>query len=124
MRSVEPASLLDAVSDGPDQPLVVDDLDLAPPQVVAQVEAALAAGRQVIASATTQGAVGTYRGALATLKERADLVILWPGLGPAGQVSHLSLHGTVDPRALTVPGRGVLVSRRSVTPLQCVGPAS
>ncbi len=109
---------------GPDQPLVVDDLDLAPPQVVAQVEAALAAGRQVIASATTQGAVGTYRGALATLKERADLVILWPGLGPAGQVSHLSLHGTVDPRALTVPGRGVLVSRRSVTPLQCVGPAS
>ena len=110
--------------DGPDQPLVVDDLDLAPPQVVAQVEAALAAGRQVIASATTQGAVGTYRGALATLKERADLVILWPGLGPAGQVSHLSLHGTVDPRALTVPGRGVLVSRRSVTPLQCVGPAS
>lgn len=110
--------------DGPDQPLVVDDLDLAPPQVVAQVEAALAAGRQVIASATTQGAVGTYRGALATLKERADLVVLWPGLGPAGQVSHLSLHGTVDPRALTVPGRGVLVSRRSVTPLQCVGPAS
>ena len=110
--------------DGPDQPLVVDDLDLAPPQVVAQVEAALAAGRQVIASATTQGAVGTYRGALATLKERADLVILWPGLGPASQVSHLSLHGTVDPRALTVPGRGVLVSRRSVTPLQCVGPAS
>ena len=109
---------------GPDQPLVVDDLDLAPPQVVAQVEAALAAGRQVIASATTQGAVGTYRGALATLKERADLVILWPGLGPASQVSHLSLHGTVDPRALTVPGRGVLVSRRSVTPLQCVGPAS
>ena len=104
--------------------LVVDDLDLAPPQVVAQVEAALAAGRQVIASATTQGAVGTYRGALATLKERADLVILWPGLGPASQVSHLSLHGTVDPRALTVPGRGVLVSRRSVTPLQCVGPAS
>jgi Ftsk/SpoIIIE family protein len=91
---------------------------------VAQVEAALAAGRQVIASATTQGAVGTYRGALATLKERADLVILWPGLGPASQVSHLSLHGTVDPRALTVPGRGVLVSRRSVTPLQCVGPAS
>ncbi len=110
--------------DRPDQPLVVDDLDLAPPQVVAQVEAALAAGRQVIASATTQGAVGTYRGALATLKERADLVILWPGLGPASQVSHLSLHGTVDPRALTVPGRGVLVSRRSVTPLQCVGPAS
>ena len=110
--------------DGPDQPLVVDDLDLAPPQVVAQVEAALAAGRQIIASATTQGAVGTYRGALATLKERADLVILWPGLGPASQVSHLSLHGTVDPRALTVPGRGVLVSRRSVTPLQCVGPAS
>ena len=109
---------------GPDQPRVVDDLDLAPPQVVAQVEAALAAGRQVIASATTQGAVGTYRGALATLKERADLVILWPGLGPASQVSHLSLHGTVDPRALTVPGRGVLVSRRSVTPLQCVGPAS
>ena len=61
---------------------------------------------------------------ITALKERADLVILWPGLGPAGQVSHLSLHGTVDPRALTVPGRGVLVSRRSVTPLQCVGPAS
>ncbi|MDU0349733.1 hypothetical protein, partial [Actinomyces sp. MRS3W] len=60
------------------------------------------------------------RGPLALLRERGAVVVLWPGLGPAAQVAGRQLRGTIDPRGATVPGRGVLVYRGSVTPLQVV----
>ena len=104
--------------------LVVDDLDMAEAAVHAQVEEALRAGRSVLASASTDRAVGTYRGPLATLRERGDLVVLWPGIGPASQAARRSLRPMVDPRALTAPGRGVLISRTSALPLQVTNDAS
>ena len=104
--------------------LVVDDLDMAEAAVHAQVEEALRAGRSVLASASTDRAVGTYRGPLATLRERGDLVVLWPGIGPASQAAGRSLRPMVDPRALTAPGRGVLISRTSALPLQVTNDAS
>ena len=99
-------------------PLVVDDLDMAEAGVHAQVEEALRVGRVVLASASTDRTAGTYRGPLATLRERGDLVVLWPGVGPSSQVAGRSLRSVTDPRALTLPGRGALVSRASALPLQ------
>lgn len=99
-------------------PLVVDDLDMAEAGVHAQVEEALRVGRVVLASASTDRTAGTYRGPLATMRERGDLVVLWPGVGPSSQVAGRSLRSVTDPRALTLPGRGALVSRASALPLQ------
>ena len=87
------------------------------------VEAALGRGAVVLASATTDKAAATYRGPLALLRERGAVVVLWPGLGPAAQVAGIGLRPLTDPRALTLPGRGVLVHRGSGTPLQVVAPA-
>ncbi|WP_147680817.1 FtsK/SpoIIIE domain-containing protein [Actinomyces ruminicola] len=103
-----------------DTPLIIDDLDLSEPTVQARVEAAVAQGRRVIASATTDRVAGSYRGPLAVLRERGAVVVLWPGLGPAAQAAGQQLRGSIDPRGATVPGRGVLVWRGSVTPLQVV----
>ena len=102
----------------PEEPLVVDDLDMAEATVHVRVEEALRAGRTVLASASTERTVATYRGPLATLRERGDLVVLWPALGPASQVAGRSLRPVSDPRAPALPGRGALVSRASAVPLQ------
>ena len=102
----------------PEEPLVVDDLDMAEAAVHVRVEEALRAGRTVLASASTERTVATYRGPLATLRERGDLVVLWPALGPASQVAGRSLRPVSDPRAPALPGRGALVSRASAVPLQ------
>ncbi|QPL06044.1 MULTISPECIES: FtsK/SpoIIIE domain-containing protein [Actinomyces] len=99
-------------------PLVVDNLDLAGPQELASVDEALATGARVLASATTERAVGAYRGALADLRARAAVVVLWPAFGPAAQVAGMSVRAACDPRHPTTPGRGVLVSRGEVTALQ------
>lgn len=104
--------------DGAGAALVIDDLDLAPPAVHAQVDDALAHDRLVLASASTTAVAGTYRGPVATLKERGTLVVLWPGMGPAQQVAGVSLRAAVDPRGLTRPGCGVLVERGRVEPVQ------
>lgn len=98
--------------------LVLDDLDLASPQDQARVEEAVTAGRPVLASATTERCAGTYRGALAVLRERADLVVLRPGSGPAAQVAGTALREVVDVRAPAAPGRGALVARGTVVPVQ------
>ncbi|WP_338063807.1 FtsK/SpoIIIE domain-containing protein [Actinomyces ruminis] len=103
---------------GAEEPLVVDDLDLSDTATQARVEEALGRGRRVIAAATTERAAGTYRGPLAVLRERGAVVVLWPGLGPAAQAAGQQLRGAIDPRGATVPGRGVLVWRGAVTPLQ------
>lgn len=103
---------------GVEEPLVVDDLDLRDAATHTQVEEALGRGRRVIAAATTERAAGTYRGPLAMLRERGAVVVLWPGLGPAAQAAGQQLRGAIDPRGTTVPGRGVLVWRGAVTPLQ------
>ncbi|MCZ0858475.1 FtsK/SpoIIIE domain-containing protein [Actinomyces israelii] len=109
--------------EAPEELLVVDDLDMAEAAVHVGVEEALRAGRSVLASASTERTVATYRGPLATLRERGDLVVLWPALGPASQVAGRSLRPVTDPRALTLPGRGALVSRASAVPLQVAGDA-
>lgn len=104
--------------------LVVDDLDRRGPGVQAAVEAALDRGATVLASATTERAAATYRGALALLRERGAVVVLWPGLGPAAQVAGMGLRAVIDPQALTLPGRGALVHRGSCMPIQVVAPDS
>ncbi|WP_315217717.1 hypothetical protein, partial [Actinomyces dentalis] len=105
---------------GPDGagPLVVDDLDRAGPEVLAEAERALARGRRVLASATTERAAAAYRGVLADLRSRGALVVLWPMLGPAAQVAGVSLRAVSDPRAPTAPGRGALVHRGAARPIQ------
>lgn len=123
-RSTALRALSSALGRGPggadDGPLVVDDLDRAGAPVQARVEQAVAQGRQVLASATTERVAATYRGALAVLRERGDRLVLWPGLGPAAQVAGMSLKEATDPRALVLPGRGALVARGSVVPVQVV----
>ncbi|WP_323745296.1 FtsK/SpoIIIE domain-containing protein [Actinomyces haliotis] len=103
---------------GQPEALVLDDLDLAPSQEQARAEEALVAGRAVLASATTERSAGTYRGPLAVLRERADLVVLRPGSGPATQVAGTSLRAVVDARAPTTPGRGALLSHGLTAPVQ------
>ena len=98
--------------------LVLDDLDLASPQDQARVEEAVTAGRPVLASATTERCAGAYRGALAVLRERADLVVLRPGSGPAAQVAGTALRAVADARAPAAPGRGALVARGTAVPVQ------
>ncbi|WP_103062606.1 FtsK/SpoIIIE domain-containing protein [Actinomyces qiguomingii] len=123
-RSTAVAALARCVGDlpGAHPPLVVDDLDLSDTATQAQVETAVGRGQRVIAAATTERAAGTYRGPLALLRERGAVVVLWPGLGPATQAAGRQLRGAIDPRGTTVPGRGVLVWRGCVTPLQVAGP--
>ncbi|MDO4244057.1 MAG: FtsK/SpoIIIE domain-containing protein [Actinomyces sp.] len=96
--------------DGAD-PLVVDDLDRAGPQEQARVESELARDRVVLASATTDRVAGTFRGALAGMRERGAILLLWPGMGPAAQVAGFPVRATVDPRAPTRPGHGVIIER-------------
>ncbi|WP_170166859.1 ATP-binding protein [Actinomyces bovis] len=120
-RSTTLASL--AWAAGP-QALVCDDLDLADPVTAQQVETAVSQGVQVLASATTERAFGSYRGPVHLLRERADLVVLWPLLGPASQLAGVNLRAAGDARRPTLPGRGALVSRGSVTPVQTALPIS
>ncbi|WP_182911372.1 FtsK/SpoIIIE domain-containing protein [Actinomyces sp. 2119] len=101
---------------------VYDDLDLAPHEEVSAAEYVLGCGGTVLASAATDRAACAYRGVLATLRERAAVVVLWPGIGPGNQVAGLPLRPATDPRALSLPGRGVLVHRGTATPLQVVAP--
>ena len=107
----------DGGPDGPG-PLVVDDLDRAGPEALAEVERELVRGRRVLASATTERAAAAYRGVLADLRSRGALVVLWPMLGPAAQVAGVSLRAVSDPRAPTAPGRGALVHRGAARPIQ------
>lgn len=100
--------------------LLLDDLDLASPQEQSRVEEALAAGRTVLAAATTERCAGTYRGPLAVLRERADLLVLRPGSGPSAQVAGTPLRAVVDVRAPAAPGRGALVARGTAVPVQVV----
>ncbi|WP_127841692.1 FtsK/SpoIIIE domain-containing protein [Actinomyces wuliandei] len=101
---------------------VYDDLDLAPRETLSGAEAVLGSGGTVLASAATDRAASTYRGVLAALRERAAVVVLWPGIGPGHQVAGVPLRPATDPRALSLPGRGVLVHRGTATPLQVVAP--
>lgn len=108
---------------GEEEALVVDDLDLADPQDLAAVGEALAQGRRVLGSATTERAAATFRGPLADLRSRGALVVLWPAVGPAAQAAGMGLRAACDPRHPTTPGRGALVLRGEVTALQTASAA-
>ena len=103
-------------------PLVVDDLDLCTAAELGRVEQALAEGRTVLASALTERVATSFRGALAELRARADLVVLWPGVGPAAQAAGVSLRAVCDPQAPTQPGLGALVRRGQAVALQVACP--
>lgn len=98
--------------------LVFDDLDQADSELSLQAEQAISQGVRVLASATTERALAAYRGPVHLLRERAELVVLWPGIGPSSQLAGLNLRGAVDPRRLTLPGRGVLVRKGTAVPVQ------
>ena len=99
-------------------PLVVDDLDRADPDTQSRVDQALAAGRRVLASCTTERASTAYRGPLAEMRQRGALVVLWPALGPVAQLVGTSVKAACDPRAPTAAGRGLLAHQGVITPLQ------
>lgn len=106
----------------PSGTLVIDDLELADPATIAQVENALARSEVVLASASTEKVATTFRGAISTLRERGALVVLWPGLRHADQAAGMSLRSATDPRAMTLPGRGALVYHGTCLPIQIVLP--
>ncbi|VEG74657.1 FtsK/SpoIIIE domain-containing protein [Actinomyces slackii] len=117
-RSTALAALRRSLVAAGGQALVVDDLDRADAAACAQVEAELLAGGCVLAAAMTERAAATYRGALAVVRERGAVLVLWPAMGPAAQVAGMGLRAFSDPRAATLPGRGVLVHRGVCTPVQ------
>ena len=82
----------------------------------------MARSEVVLASASTEKVAATFRGAISTLREREALVVLWPGLRHADQAAGMSLRAATDPRAMTVPGRGVLVYRGTCLPIQIILP--
>ncbi|VEG30112.1 FHA domain-containing protein [Actinomyces howellii] len=110
-RTTALRALRRVLSEAGADPLVVDDLDRAGPQEQARVEGELAQDRLVLAAATTDRVAGTFRGALASMRERGSVLLLWPGLGPAAQVAGFPVRAAVDPRAPTRPGHGVLIER-------------
>lgn len=105
-----------------DQVLVADNLDLETTERQAEVEAALRSGARVLASTTTEHAASAYRGVIAALRERSDLVILDAGCGPAEQLAGLRLRGLTTPAERGLPGRGVLVTAGGAVPVQVARP--
>ncbi|WP_172119537.1 FtsK/SpoIIIE domain-containing protein [Actinomyces faecalis] len=104
-------------------PLVVDDLDLCAGSGLSHIEQALSQGRTVLASALTERVATSFRGVLAELRSRADLIVLWPTVGPTSQVAGVPLRAVADPRHPTQPGRGALVRHGRAEPIQVARPA-
>ena len=108
--------------------LVVDDLDLLTRAAgsldetltgyLSAAEAGDTKVPRVVAAARTDRLVAAYRGACATLRGSAPLLVLTPFEPGSSEVAgqDLSLH--VDPAHPRYPGRGVLVHRGRVTPVQ------
>lgn len=121
-RSTTLRALASCLREADRQPLLLDDVDLATPEQVTAAQRALEQGHQVLASAAATSTAVTYRGLLAQLRERATLVVLWPGLCPVGGLTSVDLRPASDPAYPTWPGRGVMVERGQAVPLQVVYP--
>ena len=107
--------------------IVLDDLDAlvrADPTLDDEVAGWAAAAQHggtspvVIAAARTDRTAGAYRGALATLRVSAALVVLSPLEPGSTDVAGSDLALAVDPAHPRHPGRGVVVHRGEVTPVQ------
>lgn len=100
--------------------VVVDDVDLAlraDPGLERRLATLLAHGVPVLAAARTDAVVGAFRGVLAELRARGELVVLDPGAPGSAQAAGVDLTDAVDPTR-AVPGWAAVVRRGRVTPLQ------
>jgi S-DNA-T family DNA segregation ATPase FtsK/SpoIIIE len=101
--------------------VVIDDLDHLARDPAFDDEVAgwvTAGGPVVIAAGRTDRVAAAYRGACAALRGDAALVVLTPLEPGSSDVAGLDLSLAVDPAHLRHPGRGVVVHRGRVSPVQ------
>ncbi len=109
---------------GPAHAVVVDDaedLDPATDDLLAGWVRDRRAGRPapvVVAAARTDRVAGSYRGVLADLRATAPVLVLDPAAAGSAEVAGTRLDAVVDPVRPGHPGRGCLVTRSGVIPLQ------
>lgn len=77
-------------------------------------------GVVVVATARTDTAAAAYRGTCAALRATGAVVVLSPGEAGSAEVAGADLTWAVDPARPRLPGRGALVHRGQVTPVQVV----
>jgi S-DNA-T family DNA segregation ATPase FtsK/SpoIIIE len=121
-----------ALRDRPPAAVVVDDLDVlarASPELddlladwVLAAEAGDASAPAVLASCRTDRAAAAYRGAVAALRACAAVVVLAPAEPGSADVAGADLAAVTDPARPRHPGRGVVVVRGAVTPVQVALP--
>lgn len=99
--------------------VIVDDVEQRPHDVLDRVEALVAGGATAVVAATAAEAAVAFRGPLVAAR-RSRCGLLLGTLGP-GEPEVLGVREPL-PRA-TAPGRGALVRRAAVTPVQVALPA-
>jgi S-DNA-T family DNA segregation ATPase FtsK/SpoIIIE len=123
---------LAALRGRPPAAVVVDDLDVvarASPELddlladwVLAAEAGDASAPAVLAACRTDRAATAYRGVLAALRQCATVVLLAPAEPGSADVAGVDLAAATDPVRPRHPGRGVVVVRGAVTPVQVALP--
>ena len=117
----------------PDDPseldaVVVDDADDLDPETDDRLAGWVRdrrAGRAapaVVAAARTGRVAAAYRGLVAELRTSAPMLVLDPAAPGSAEVAGTRLDAVVDPVRPGHPGRGCLVTRAGVTPLQVSAP--
>ncbi|GAA1641757.1 hypothetical protein GCM10009790_24120 [Georgenia ruanii] len=99
--------------------LVLDDVDGWPPGALDEAAPALHAyPGAVLAAAGVDAVVAAYRGPLATWRGGATLLVLRPAAIPVAQLTAADVAAAADPARPFHPGRGALVERGVVVPVQ------
>ena len=120
------AELGRALDAAPAEPLavVVDDVEQlagSAPDLDDRLAAATrdpASGVLVVATARTDTAAAAYRGTCAALRATGAVLVLSPVEAGSAEVAGADLTWAVDPVRPRLPGRGALVHRGQVTPVQ------
>jgi hypothetical protein len=104
--------------------LVIDDADRWPPAALDDLDHLLASRRDltVVASARPEPVAGAYRGALATWRATATLLLLRASHPTTTQLTDVDLSTAADPARPRHPGRAVLVARGTATAVQVATP--
>ncbi|MCK6212398.1 FHA domain-containing protein [Georgenia sp. EYE_87] len=104
--------------------LVIDDVDRWSPAALDDLDHLLASRRDltVLASARPEPVAGAYRGALATWRVTADLLLLRASHPTTAQLTDVDLATAADRARPRHPGRGVLVARGTATAVQVATP--
>ncbi|GAA4288425.1 FtsK/SpoIIIE domain-containing protein [Georgenia daeguensis] len=106
--------------------LVIDDVDRWPPAALDELDHLLASRRDltVLASTRPEPVAGAYRGALATWRATAALLLLRASHPTTAQLTDVDLSTAADPARPRQPGRGVLLARGVATAVQVATPGA